>query len=162
LKLIPCPVCNLVGTLILHGYHSGYLDTTFTIRGRRVICNKRRARNKGCGKSFTIFISNAIRNCTISAESLWTFLGNAASGIEKLKAFRMVLPESFKDKTVFRIYHRFVKVQSAIRSVLNRHSQPPPSSSNDPAQQTIAHLRAIFSSACAISAFQYCFQTSFF
>jgi hypothetical protein len=82
--------------------------------------------------------------------------------MDKLKAFRMVLPETFLDKTVFRIYNRFVNAQSAIRSVLNRHSQPPPSSSSDPAIQTIAHLSAFFPSGCATNAFQSYFQTSFF
>jgi hypothetical protein len=82
--------------------------------------------------------------------------------MDKLKAFRMVLPVTFLDKTVFRIYNRFVNAQSAIRSVLDFSLPPPPSSSTDPAQQTMAHLRAIFPSGCAISAFQNCFQTSFF
>jgi hypothetical protein len=82
--------------------------------------------------------------------------------MDKLKAFRMVLPGTFLDKTVFRIYNRFVNAQSAIRSVLNRHSQPLPSPTTDPAQQTMAHLQTIFPSGCAITAFHYYFQTSFF
>jgi hypothetical protein len=80
----------------------------------------------------------------------------------RLKAYRMALPETFADSSAFRIFRRFVKAQSAIRSKLNRHSQPPSSSYSDPAIQTIAHLRAIFPSGCAISSFQNYFQTSFF
>jgi hypothetical protein len=151
-----------VGTLILHGFHSGYLDAAYTIRGRRIICNNRRTRNKGCGRTYTIFLSNALRACTISAESLWQFLGNVASGMRRLKAFRMALPETFADSSAFRIFRLFVQAQNAIRSVLTRHSPPPPSSSSDPAIQTIAHLSAIFPSGCAIIAFQNYFQTSFF
>ena len=160
--MLPCPFCNLVGALILHGYHRGYLDAATAIRGRRIICTSRRSRNKGCGRTFTIFLSKVLRACTISAESLGKFLGNVASGIHRIKAFRMVLPETFVDSSVFRIYRRFVKAQSAIRSVLNRHSLPPPSSSSAPAIQTIDHLQSIFPSGCAISDFQNSFQTSFF
>ena len=55
-------------TLILHGFHCGYIDAMYTIRGRRVFCNNRRSRNKGCGHTCTIFLSNTLHTCTMCAE----------------------------------------------------------------------------------------------
>lgn len=163
LKFISCPSCHCTGSLILHGFHTGYVDTTTpSIRGRRIICNKRRSRHKGCGKSHTIFLSNVLRYCTASACLIGKFLDNVASGRRRIKAFRMELADRFSDSTVFRLFRRFNLCQHAVRAILSTCSQPPASASCVPAIQTIEHLHAVFPSGCAIDAFQYHFQRSFF
>ena len=44
LKLTPCPHCNIVGTLIQHGYLRGYDDSNLkqkAVRARRIFCSNR-------------------------------------------------------------------------------------------------------------------------
>ena len=53
LKQTPCPHCQVVGTLIRHGYLRGYDDTSpqrKTIHARRIFCSNRNAR-RGCNRA---------------------------------------------------------------------------------------------------------------
>ena len=63
LKLIPCPHCQVVGTLIRHGFLSGFDDADprrKSLRARRILCSNRNAR-PGCGRTFSVWAADKIR-----------------------------------------------------------------------------------------------------
>ena len=164
LKQIPCPHCKLIGSLILHGYLSGYDEKVYgkrTIRGRRIFCSNRN-RRPGCGKTFSLLAANSLKGFNICAHSLWHFLNNIAKGMCKIQALRS-LNIPFSDSTVYRLFKKFSIGQSRIRTILLRHCPPlKPSNIHNPAIQTIFHLKSAFNtSPCPITAFQQSFQTPF-
>lgn len=164
IKQIPCPHCKIIGSLILHGYLSGYEEQVYgkrTIRGHRIFCSNRNRRT-GCGKSFSLLISNILKGFNISANSFWRFLNNIAKGVSKIQALKK-LNLSFSNSTAYRLFKKFSNRQSRIRTVLFRRCTPPKLSITvHPPIQTISHLKSAFKeSSCPITAFQDFFQTPF-
>jgi len=163
LKFFPCPSCNRVGCLILHGFLYGYQNKDGGIRGKRVFCSNRNLRT-GCGRSFSIIFSSIIKQITITAESVWNFIRliDIGKGKTIVHAFRQVLQDICSHRTAYRLRKRFIRGQSSIRSFLNRIIPHPPLNSGDPSRQTIAHLEAAFPTASnPIAAFQTFFQHAF-
>lgn len=165
LKQMPCPHCGLIGALVLNGRLYGYderLQNKKIIRGRRIFCNNRKARNNGCGGSFCILAADVIKNFSISAHSLWSFLKGIINLPDRLPSFRK-LDTTFNESSAYRLWKRFKNGQARIRGFLTRHS-PRPKLPVTPCAvtQTIAHLRSVFKeTACPIAAFQRRFQVSF-
>jgi hypothetical protein len=63
--------------------------------------------------------------------------------------------------TIYRLYARFAKNQSRIRTCLLRIKDPPALPDTcDPVIQTIIHLQSVFKD-CIVSQFQYRFQIPF-
>jgi len=164
LKQIACPHCKLIGSLILHGYLSGYDELVYgrkIIRGRRIFCSNRNRRN-GCGKTFSILKSNIIKGFNITANSLWGFLNYISNGINKFESFKYI-NLSFSNTTIYRLFRRFKYQQTKIRTTLSRmHLKPKTFSNKNPVVQTILHLNLAFNHhPCPISAYQEHFQEAF-
>lgn len=168
LKQLPCPHCKSTGTLILNGRLKGYEEgshTEKTVRGRRIFCNSRRKRFKGCGRTFCVLPVNILKRFCITANCLWCFLKNMVKSSTKIGAFRLI-KHPMSNSSCYRLWKRFSKSQSIIRSFLLKFSSTPaPSKTDHPETETIAHLESVFSNyslpISPISAFQTRFQVSF-
>jgi hypothetical protein len=165
LKHTPCPHCQVVGTLIRHGYLRGYDDTSpqrKTIRARRIFCSNRNAR-RGCGRTFSVWIADKIRRLSLTSRCLWRFLQHAVAG--SIAAAIRAADGRLCDRTWQRIWKRFNQGQSKIRTALSARCPPPtlPAAPRQrPAAQVLAHLQAVFPDAdCPIAAFQHALQTFF-
>jgi hypothetical protein len=158
LKITPCPHCQTVGTLNRHGTLRGFDDSNPqpTLRARRIFCSNR-DRRPGCGRTFSVWLADKIRRLSITTATLWTFLQLAvvvpiATAIKAINCTR-------SERTFQRIWKRFDRAQSAIRTALLGRGPPPefPATSvrRPAAAQVIAHLQASFPNTdCPIAAFQ--------
>jgi hypothetical protein len=165
LKQIPCPHCKVADTLIRHGFLRGFDDSSpqrKTVRARRVFCSNRNAR-PGCGRTFSVWCTDKIRRLSLTAGGLWRFLTCAVAG-SVLAAIRAAHC-SLSDRTLQRIWARFDRGQSKIRTALSALCPPPQAPakpSQRPAAQVLAHLQAAFPDTdCPIAAFQHTLQTFF-
>ena len=162
LKLTACPHCRCVGNLIRHGFLRGYDEKnqqTKAVRGWRIFCSNRN-RATGCGRTFSIWVASKVKRLFLTAESLWAFLKQAATG-NKQQAFRK-LESGLSDSAPYRIWKRFLLAQSAIRTALAAICELPTITARHPAEQTLAHVETAFNEdACPIVAFQVWSQTSF-
>jgi hypothetical protein len=106
--------------------------------------------------------SNILKRFTIRADGLWRFLKNIAKGLRIREAFKP-LTSYFSYSSAYRLWRRFRRCQSRIRTYLTRLRQPPKvTPSSYPAYETILHLKSVFGKhLCPITAFQEHFQVSF-
>jgi hypothetical protein len=178
LKKTPCPHCKKIGALIRHGYLRGYDESDTRnrcVRAHRFFCNNRKARHNGCGRTFSVWAAEKIRRLYLQAGSLWKFLQGVADRLSIIEAFRS-LRCPLAERTGYRIWKRFEKAQSFLRTVLASRCPPPgiPSVEGDalpskqarpelaPLIQVLAHLESAFSNdACPIRAFQRATQSFF-
>jgi hypothetical protein len=159
LKQTSCPHCKVVGTLIRHGTLNGFDDSNAqrrTIRARRIFCSNRH-RRRGCGRTFSVWIATTIRRLSLTTSTLWRFLQHAVAGTIADAIHAVNCPRS--DRTLQRLWRRFDRGQSAIRTALTGRGPPPaspPESVRRPtAAQVLAHLRVTFPhDDCPIAAFQ--------
>ena len=159
LKLTPCPHCNTVGTLNRHGDLHGYDDTSprrKTVRGRRLFCSNR-GRRPGCGRTVSVWITDRIRRLSVTTRTLGTFLRRAVA--DGIAAAIRAAPNPRSDRTWQRLWRRFDRAQSRIRTALLARGPPPefpPGSVRRPdAAQLLAHLHATFPDADSpLAAFQ--------
>jgi hypothetical protein len=168
LKQTPCPHCKAVGTLNQHGSLYGYDETnpgTKIQRARRIFCSNRNAR-PGCGRTFTIWLADKIRRLNLTTRGLWQFLQHAIS--DSIAAAIRAIRDTCRltDRALQRIWKRFDRHQSSIRTALSAQRPPPellPGQPRRPTQaQVLAHLQAAFPNAdCPIAAFQHTTQTFF-
>lgn len=168
LKATACPHCKATGLLVLHGFLRGYDESSpreKTVRARRIFCSNRYNR-PGCGRTFSVWITDKIRRLSLSAGGLWMFLqAVVASGL--VAAIRRV-DCHLSDRQMQRIWKRFDLGQSQIRTVLWQQCKPPErpelpaKSSRHPAAEVLAHLRAAFpKSDCPIACFQHALRMFF-
>jgi hypothetical protein len=158
LKLTPCPHCRTVGTLIRHGVLTGFDDRSArrTIRARRIFCSNRH-RRCGCGRTVSVWIGDKIRRLSLTTQTVWTFLQRIVAGSIAAAIGATDSPRS--ERTFRRIWSRFQRAQSAIRTALLSRGPPPDrpaaSSRRPAAAQVLAHLQSTFPQAdCPIAAFQ--------
>jgi hypothetical protein len=158
LKLTPCPHCRTVGTLIRHGILTGFDDSSprRTVRARRIFCSNRH-RRCGCGRTVSVWFADKIRRLSLTTRTVWTFLKRAVAGSIATAIRDTDSPRS--DRTFRRIWSRFQRNQSAIRTALLSRGPPPegpaPSSRRLADAQVLAHLHSAFPQAeCPIAAFQ--------
>ena len=161
LKQTPCPHCKVVGALIRHGYLRGYDDSSpprKVVRARRVFCSNRNAR-RGCGRTVSVWIADKIRRLSLTTGALWRFLQRAAAG--GISAAIRAVAGHLSDRTWQRLWQRFDRGQSKIRTALSRCCPPPELPAGQrPAAQVLAHLHAAFPDAhCPIAAFQHTLRT---
>ena len=165
LKATACPHCKVIGLLVLHGFLRGYDESSSrekTVRARRIFCSNRNNR-QGCGRTFSVWIADKIRRLSLSAGGLWMFLQSAvADGVNA--AIRRVNCH-LSDRQMQRIWKRFVRGQSKIRSALWPVCRPPELPVNSPqfpAAEVLAHLQAAFPHAdCPIADFQHAMRRFF-
>ncbi len=162
LKQTPCPHCKAVETLIRHGFLRGFDESDpqrKTIRARRIFCSNRQAR-PGCGRTFSVWLADKVRRLSVTTNALWRFLQGAVAGIAA--AIRVVADCRRSERTWQRIWKRFDRGQSAIRTALLARRPPPDlPNSRRPAAQVLAHLQAVFPDADPIAAFQHSMRTFF-
>lgn len=166
LKHTSCPHCKAVGMLIRHGALTGFDDTNpprITIRARRIYCSNRH-RRRGCGRTFSVRRADTIRRLSITTRTLWVSLRRAVAGTIASAIRDTDCPRS--DRTLQRIWSRFDRGQSAIRTALLSRGPPPelPAGPNrrPAAAHVLAHLRATFPhDDCPIAAFQQALRASF-
>jgi hypothetical protein len=166
LKQTSCPHCKTVGMLIRHGVLTGFDDRSprrQVVRARRIFCSNRH-RRRGCGRTFSVWLTDKIRRLSISTRALWTFLQRAVVGTITAAVRDANAPRS--DRTFQRIWARFDRGQSAIRTALLGRG-PPPEVTAEPfrrpaAAQVLAHLRVTFPhDDCPIAAFQQAMRAFF-
>lgn len=159
LKLTPCPHCKTVGALIRHGSLFGFDDSSprrKTLRARRVFCSNRH-RRPGCGRTISVWMAEKIRRLGVTTRTLWAFLRRAVAGT--LAAAIRAAECRRSARTWQRIWRRFDRGQSRIRTALFNRG-PPPEGSPGPcrrpaAAQLLAHLHVAFPDAdCPLAAFQ--------
>ena len=166
LKQMACPHCKAVGTLIRHGFLYGFDEESpqeKTVRARRIFCSNRHAR-PGCGRTFSIWLADKIRRLSLTSRGLWTFLKRAAA--DGIAAAIRAADCHLSDRTLQRIWKRFDRGQSAIRTALFGRCSPPetpPEPARRPAAaHVLAHLQAAFPNAdCPIAAFQHATRSFF-
>ena len=165
LKLTPCPHCRTRGTLIRHGVLTGFDDSSArkTVRARRIFCSNRHRRG-GCGRTVSVWFADKIRRLSLTTRTVWTFLKRAVVGSIATAIRAINSPRS--DRTFRRIWRRFQRGQSAIRTALLSRGPPPDgpaASSCRPAEaQVLAHLQSTFPQAdCPIAAFQHAMRSFF-
>ena len=165
LKQTPCPHCKVVGTLIRHGSLYGFDESNpqrMTLRARRIFCSNRNAR-RGCGRTFSVWLADKIRRLSLTTGALWRFLQAALAG--SILAAGRALGCQLSDRTWQRIWKRFDRAQSKIRTALCGCCPPPQLPANpacQPASHALAHLQAVFPDAyCPIAAFQHAMHTFF-
>lgn len=166
LKQTSCPHCHAVGMLIRHGVLTGFDDGTpqrRAVRARRVFCSNRH-RRRGCGRTFSVRLADTIRRLSLSARTLWSFLQRAVAGTLADATRAADCPRS--DRTFRRLWRRFDRGQSAIRTALSGRG-PPPEVPAGPfrrpaAAHVLAHLRTTFPhDDCPVAAFQQAMQAPF-
>jgi hypothetical protein len=163
LKQTACPHCKVVGTLNRHGCLYGFDENhrkQKTVRARRVFCCNRNTR-PGCGRTFSIWFADKIRQLSLTTGGLWRFLTGAVAG-SVLAACRAANCH-LSDRSLQRIWTRFDRGQSKIRTALFGRCPPPPlPAEHRPAAHVLAHLQAAFPDAdCPIAAFQQTLHTFF-
>ena len=166
LKLTPCPHCKAVGTLIRHGFLYGFDESSpqrKTLRARRIFCSNRN-RRRGCGRTFSVWVADKIRRLSLTTRGLWGFLKRAAAGT--IAAAIRAADCHLSDRTLQRLWKRFDRGQSTIRTALLERC-PPPELPAEPARrpaaaQVLAHLQAAFPGAdCPIATFQHSMRSFF-
>jgi hypothetical protein len=165
LKQTSCPHCNVVGTLIRHGFLYGFDETSTqrkTLRARRIFCSNRNAR-PGCGRTFSVWLADKIRQLSLTAHALWRFLRHAVAG--SITAAIHATNCQRSDRTWRRIWKRFNLRQCNLRTALSQRCQPPNLPADPPKRptaQVLAHLQAAFpNDDCPIAAFQHLTHTFF-
>jgi len=169
LKLTACPHCKVVGTLIRHGYLRGFDESSpqrKTVRARRIFCSNRHAR-PGCGRTFSIWLADKIRRLSLTSGALWRFLQCAVAAT--IAEAGRVVDTQLSARTWQRIWQRFHRAQSKIRTALCGRCPPPelptrspPKPARQPAAQVLAHLQAACPDVhCPIAAFQHSLHTFF-
>lgn len=166
LKLNPCPHCNYRGFLILHGYLYGYGEgrkSKRIKRGHRIFCsNRNKRKGKGCGRTFSILLSDFIKKHIITSKSIWKFLDSIKEDKSLVSALRRS-GSDIDEAGIYNIIRRFKNNQAKIRTLLMSIKDPPVlKHTKYSIIQTITHLRSAFKgSTCPVSRFQHYFQTSF-
>jgi len=162
LKLTPCSHCQVVGALIWHGCLRGFDDSNpprKTVRARRVFCSNRNAR-PGCGHTFSVWLADKIRRLSLTTAALWAFLQCAVAG--SIRAAIRAADGHLSERTWQRVWKRFDRGQSQVRTALAGRCSPPELTADRPAAHVLAHLRAAFPDAdCPITAFQQTLRTFF-
>lgn len=164
LKQHPCPHCDQIGTLNLHGYLKGFTGTQGNnkiIRGHRIYCSNR-AQRPGCGRTFSIMLSTLFKKYIITTDILWQFLKQITKGLNIFQAFHSI-KSIFQTSTAYRFIKIVILNQPNIRTfLLNKHPPPKPSKISHPIVETIHHLQSVFARhSDPLSAFQIHFQTPF-
>lgn len=163
LKLMVCPYCGAVNRLIRNGKlrgcdPHGYGNASI-IRGQRILCSSR-GKNKGCGRSLTIYFKWIIPGFTVDAHILWMLLDFLRRHSEVHQAWLRV-SRYFSLSSACRWWRRLVRNQTYVRAQLWRVCPPPDCASPEPKDQFLEHLHRAFGED-PLAGFQLHFQTSVF
>jgi hypothetical protein len=145
LKLIPWLQCQIVGALIRHGFLYGFDDASprrKSLRAHRILCSNRNAR-PGCGRTFSVWAADNIRRLAMTTSALWRFLQHAVA--HGSRAASRAGHSHLSDRSLLRVWHRFNRAQSKIRTALCGCCPPPQlAAAHQAAAHVLAHLQAAF------------------
>lgn len=161
LKSRQCPHCGQEGFLVCHGFLRGFSATGqgVVIRGRRFLCSNRFQRS-GCGRTFSVLLSEFIRAFTVTTDILWQLLTGVEKGKSIAAAWAVCAPE-FAAESGHRLWKRLHGCQYRLRTALNTERPPPDCPTAVPMLQLAAHFTTVFpQSPCPFSQFQSTFQES--
>ena len=163
IKLTQCPYCKKIGFLILFGYLRGNDEKHIrTKKAHRVFCSNRNNRT-GCGKTFSVYYSNYIKNLFIGADIGWRFLEDILNGkaiyTAYLNLFQFI---SLTSSTLFRFWKKFKLALFEIRTHLYLKLKLSSTCVNDSIKETIEHLSKLSNNPldCPIAIYQETFQKS--
>ena len=161
LKNVQCPHCGCVGFLVCHGFLKGYSadGQNRVIRGRRFFCNNR-YRRRGCGRTFSVLLSEFIRTFVVTTHILWQLVTAVEKGQTVALAWTSVAP-GFSRESGHRLWRILTDCQSRLKTLLLRERPPPDCNTAEPMLQMAAHFKTVFPlSSCPFSQFQSVFQES--
>lgn len=160
LSLLCCPFCGARCTLVRHGFVRWFVSPEkHGIRAWRLRC-KKSARRNGCGKSWSIRLSQCIPRRCFSASQLWAFIRKLLTERSVKRALeRSEIPISLD--TGYRLCRRLCLCQSVLRTHLCARAPPPKIKAGTPLLQVFAHLKEAFGRGCPIRGYQETFQRSF-
>lgn len=163
LKQERCPYCGQIATLNGHGkiYGNDHAQSAgCVLRGRRCFCSNR-GRSNGCGRTFSVLLSEFLPRHSITTQLLQTTL----DGIEKGRTVKAIW-ETLKTKLALEsFYHLLRRLRHGldrVRCALSGLIPAPHTEHRDPFLQTVAHLRNAFhGQSCPVAAFQCRLQKAF-
>ena len=160
LKQLSCPHCQQSETLNRHSLLYGndpFACAKERVRGQRVFCSNR-GRRVGCGRTFSVFLSDTLPRHTLTATLLWQWLIQRLAGLSaKAAAEKANLP--FALETVYHLGRKLCRGLARLRTLLCREQAPPASAQDDPVLQSMEHLQKVFpGQECPPAAFQLGFQ----
>jgi hypothetical protein len=161
IKWFCCPRCGKTGFLIGHGFLRGYSASGQgrVMRGFRFFCSNR-FRKTGCGRTFSVLLSEFILGFMITAPILWSFVQGLEKGLCASAAW-CSMAGGFTTNSGYRILRLITNSQSRLKSFLCRVRPPPACDSENPLLQLAAHFRTVFpASSCPFASFQEFFQES--
>lgn len=123
LSEICCPACGGKRTLLRHDYLWKSGGEANGMRGKRVYCNARAAGLKGCGRTFTFWLSDTLRGRCLQAAALMRFILGLLAGLSPWKAWKNA-KTGMTLGTGYRTFRRLVYQQSMIRTDLFGLSPP--------------------------------------
>lgn len=123
---------------------------------RGIFCSNRH-RRCGCGRTISVWLADKIRRLSLVARTVWVFLKRAVASTIAAAIRATESPRS--ERTMRRVWTRFQRAQSAIRTALLNRGPPPAfaaASFRQPAAaHVLAHLQSTFPQAdCPVAAFQ--------
>lgn len=155
-----CPHCGRRGTLIRHDYiwYSGGKQNG--MRGKRVYCDSHKAKRKGCGRTFTLWLSDTLRGRCLRAAALMQFILGLLAGSSTWKAWRDA-ETGMSVRSGYRTLKWLEENQSVVRTELFGLSPPSLNSKEKtPLLETLKILKEAFG-INAVSAYQKTRQISF-
>jgi len=163
LEVLPetrCPACGARGTLLRHDYLWRSGGEANGLRGKRVYCNARAAGRKGCGHTFTLWLSDTLRGRCLQAGALMRFILGLLAGLSVWKAWRGAAT-GMTLRTGYRTFRRLVVRQSMLRTDLFGLSPPLlEPKEKTPLLETLKNLKEALGMN-AVSAYQGTLQKAF-
>lgn len=144
IKAKPCRHCSRTGYIKSHGRLQGIgVDSPKrTIRGLRFFCSNRYS-NKGCGRSFSVFLSTVIANHSLNTKYLLAFIKHFLNSPNTHAAWHSSsIP--FSLCSTYRWVKKLSLNQSTIRHMLHRNTPPPNTAKDNPLHTTLTYLLKAF------------------
>lgn len=163
IKQAPCPFCQRIGTVILHGYLFGYDEGSVerrVKRGQRFFCSTRR-QQAGCGRTFSVLYAHFFQRRTVQAQTLWRFLRSFLEKKNVIQAFKGI---PFSISSAYRWITEIRSNQHWIRPFIFSREQQRLKNNRvtTPLYELIKDLDASsVPGSCPITAFQLQFQRPF-
>lgn len=153
-----CPHCGARGEFVRHDNIWRNGGSANGLRGKRVYCNKRRG--EGCGKTFTLWLSDTLQGRCLRAAPLMRFIIGILAGLSVWKAWGNA-ETGMAIRTGYRTFWRLVNNQSVIRTELFGLSpQKRQGKEKTPLLETLRNLKEAFG-VNAVSVYQKTLQKTF-
>lgn len=143
-KLVACPHCRRVGSLIGHGLLRGYAERSSerVVRGRRFFCSNR-TRRPGCGRTFSVKLAAVLTGFVLGTLALWHFVRAVLGGLTRRAAWLREGGSAATQSSGYRSWRRMCAAVSALRVRLSREAPAPASTARDPLMQLAEHLAVV-------------------